>query len=660
MMSSSCVVKETLSGKEFPARSVAEDGSVLDCIGAGCRHKKLGFIELRIYALACYVRRNDLVAECGPFSSQRDEWAPCLRQAVLNATNPLFLQMELHFMKPIPASMMSNSLREDLGQHIEDPAELSKVEKLAPPDGIASGTILRICVRGNTIEAFKDKDPLPVVKSRAVVGALLHVWFVSQDFVRGFRDSLNKEVKVAVERCRTATTGNVDSSCRAVGNRRSTLASPIMDSMDAGSSGRASMAKSPRKLQGRSSSMRESPPSTSRGTTETRRRPSCSSSSTSKAASASSSSKEPSKRQSHSQQDEEPSPPTPSSMKAKTKTSEDILTSTTASAESGRRLSSSSSLSTSSRPSTASSKPPRWIELPEINWHHVQSLRQVKMEGELYKWHLDGSKLRGKLMRNWSPRFFRLEEGFLSYRKMGRMTQPFNLQRTRVVIEPAWSSSTRAQANGAEDTGTIYYIFQILDQETQQPLFRLSARNRELAKMWVTQIVAAIFFLRREAHSVERGLRLSSLVTSSDKQQSGSAASAEASCAPTPGASSAISDRSDADGHSRIDSKVDLLEQLESSCCDGSKNEGEGEGEEIISGGITSTSTSSSSASGTRGRTSTRTSNSEVTKTSAVVKNSVDWFAVSVALLAVLLTNSLCGVDLLLLVLTTARASLPF
>ncbi len=100
--------------------------------------------------------------------------------------------------------------------------------------------------------------------------------------------------------------------------------------------------------------------------------------------------------------------------------------------------------------STLTTPTSQWINLKTLQWDHIKDLSQVKISGELFKWHLDGSALRGKLMRAWSPRFFSLERGLLTYRKRGKMTEPLSLLKISVVIEA--NETEEENINGVKTT----------------------------------------------------------------------------------------------------------------------------------------------------------------------------------------------------------------
>ncbi len=147
------VVRDAHSGQEFDRNSVSTaDGSLLECVGAGCRFKKIGFIELKIYAFACYVRKSDLEYSKGPLAvaaatssssgatGSTSTWGARFCDAIGKpAPHGMSVQCELLFLKPITSGMMSSSLKDDLGPLVGDEEEIKKVESLAPTDGISTG-----------------------------------------------------------------------------------------------------------------------------------------------------------------------------------------------------------------------------------------------------------------------------------------------------------------------------------------------------------------------------------------------------------------------------------------------------------------------------------------------------------------------------------------
>ncbi|CAD7965171.1 unnamed protein product [Amoebophrya sp. A120] len=543
------VVRDAHSGQEFDRNSVSTaDGSLLECVGAGCRFKKIGFIELKIYAFACYVRKSDLDYNKGPLAvaaatsssgatGSTSTWGARFCDAIGKpAPNGMSVQCELLFLKPITSGMMSSSLKDDLGPLVGDEEEIKKVESLAPTDGISTGTRLTLRLKnGDTIEPSKDNKPMPSVTSRKLVKALCQLWFIEKtSVVRGFPAMLEAEMgKIAkgfatasVGGGTTAGTASAVSTTSSTSRKNSSTVSVLVPTAPAsGTSAKILPSSASKPNSSTSSASSSSLPSTAvPSPTEST---SSSSSSTSHRSAAGAS------KTNH----KNPSPRTSTSSSNRRRQSTTIRReSDFINKNNANKNGAGASTSTLTTPTS------QWINLKTLQWDHIKDLSQVKISGELFKWHLDGSALRGKLMRAWSPRFFSLERGLLTYRKRGKMTEPLSLLKISVVIE---ANETEEENNGAKTLtdsisvrggggeveqkrrkstnslrgdgeveaggatlGENWFSFWLIDRETDEPMFRLASKDHQNATQWITQIVASIFFLRRDAQRASQ-LRLS-------------------------------------------------------------------------------------------------------------------------------------------------------
>lgn len=452
------LIEETLSGAFLPAQLESEDAhpsAAMPLLCCGVRTVRVAFLEVQVYALGVYGRPQIIFGkDTGSITSD-----DAVQTLLKSKDEKVF---SLTFLRSVSGTQVSKSLGETLANCGAPKDEFEMIASLIPAH-FNKGSELRMLVKPKSSEVIIGTMQGETKIVPGVIRAIHEVYFGAKPVVKGMVSSVER-----LQPWLAATQPKDDGDDRDESEVETTARCELESSCDEAPSEGAKSTPLPQlvtipsgvELQGASEGLQ------SEGATS------------------------PSKRSARSWKD------TSGRTEGKDGYKFGDITRTLMQKKKRKSTSSESSNDATLTPSTREAtlwpghlttegegESTAWVGICDVPELTAETLSEQSLAGSFYKHH--DSPIRGRLVPQWSLRYYELVAGGLQYRRKqsSKLSEAISLDGARVVAEPAKSSSLGE-----------FFVFRIV--KGSQTLARLSCDDATVAREWMLAAAAACRYFR--------------------------------------------------------------------------------------------------------------------------------------------------------------------